>query len=84
MNHSEPNGEYPDLNWSGFKIPLKITPKLLFGVLVTGLLAGGLISGTFRGALAFVGVYMIWRNLESRLDRIKSKLQIRTLPATFN
>jgi hypothetical protein len=74
MNHSEPNGEYPDLNWSGFEIPLKITPKLLFDVLVTGLLAGGLFSRTFRGALAFMAVYMIWRNLESRLNRIESKL----------
>ena len=68
MNHSEPKGEY--LDWNGFRIPT----KLLFDVLVTGLLAVGLFSRTFRGALAFIAVYMIWRNLESRLDRIESKL----------
>jgi hypothetical protein len=74
MNNSEPNGEYPELNWSGFRIPFRITPKLLFNALVTGLLAGGLMAPTLRGFLAFSAVYMIWRNLESRLDRIESKL----------
>lgn len=71
MDHSEPNWEFPELNWSGFKIP----SKRLFDGLVTGLLAGGLIShGTFGGALAFLAVYMIWKNLEFRLKRIESKL----------
>jgi len=74
MNNSEPNGEYPELNWSGWRIPLRITPKLLFDVLVTGLLGGGLVSPTLRGACAFMAVYMIWKNLDLRLARIESKL----------
>ena len=74
MNHSEPNGEYPELNWSGFKIPFRITPKLLFDVLVTGLLSGLMSQLTFGRAMAFMAVLMIWKNLESRLDRIESRL----------
>ena len=75
MKHSEPNGEYRELNWSGFRIPFRITPKLVFDILVTGALAGLLMSQrTFGGALAFFAVLMIWKNLEFRLDRIESKL----------
>ena len=75
MNHSEPNGEYPELNWSGFKIPFGVTPKLLFDCLVTGLLATGLLlRGAIGGALALWAILMIWKSLEVRLDRIESKL----------
>jgi hypothetical protein len=71
MNHSKPNGEYPELNWSGFRIP----SKRLFDGLVSGLLVGLLISNrTFGGALAFFAVLMIWKSLEFRLDRIEAKL----------
>ncbi len=73
MNHSEPNGEYPELNWSGFRIPFRVTPKLLFDVIVSVLLACGLMPG-FRSGLAFAAVLMIWKSLEQRLDRIESKL----------
>jgi hypothetical protein len=75
MNHSEPDGEYPELNWSGFRIPFRITPKVAFDTLISGLLAVGLIEqGVFGGALALWAILMIWKSLESRLDRIESKL----------
>jgi hypothetical protein len=71
MNHSESNGEYPELNWSGFRI----SSKLWFDALITGLLTGGLIGGGLLGRLlVFFAVMIIWKHLESRLDRIESKL----------
>ncbi len=71
MNRSEPKGEYPDLDWSGFRI----SSKLWFDVLISGLLGGGLLGiGHLRGGLALFAVLMIWKHLELRLDRIESKL----------
>ena len=81
MNHSEPNGEY---NWSGFRIPFRITPRVLFEGLISGMLTSGLFilgvtggSETDRmlavGLVAFP-ILVIWKLLEQRLDRIESKL----------